>query len=409
MIPFRFIIVLIAHFLADPASASSHQALVLVRGEGFRPEFREVELQDLSSDQRFEGKYFKIVKGTDAVPILLNDPDPELRLKAGTVYYHLTLARQFWVQHMSSEFVKSLPQLVIRLQMTRAFSDLAHYQHEGVPPEYNNALSIPPGEPMEGVGGDPWGSEIWFRPSHQIMTRDLPGSGLQATRNPISAYLQALTRPFQEGVARRLIQITLQHFFNPATLTTPYRNQVMGQFGTLALGTLILKGGRYLDPLFLEKYYYLDTAMIPEIIYHEFSHIALSDHLKLTLSTPMLEGLADYYATAVSGNPAIASNIRQYSLSMPKNGRNPIRYDPALETLYYSNSDFVLSTLWRVRDLFPERADALILRASLGLSTARSDIRHDLIRALLEACRDSCPAPRADRLRLMQSFEEKGF
>ena len=409
MIPFRFLMMMIAQALAEPTSASSHQARVLVRGEGFRPELREVELQDLSSDLRFDGKYFKIVKGVDEVPILLNDPDPELRLKAGTVYYHLNLARQFWVQHLSSEFVKSLPPLVIRLEMTRAFSDLAHYQHEGVTPEYNNALSIPPGEPMDGVGGDPWGNEIWFRPKKKIFTRDLPGSGLSSSGNPISAYLQALTRPIKDSVVSRLIQITLQQWFYPSTLATPYRNQVLQQVGTLALGALILKGSRNLDSLFLEKYYYLDTAMIPEIIYHEFSHIALSDHLKLTLSTPMLEGLADYFATAVSGNPEIASNIRQYSLSMPKNGRNPIRYDPALETLYYSNSDFVLSTLWRVRDLFPERADSLILKARLSLSTARSDIRHDLIRALLEACRDGCQAPRADRLRLMQSFEEKGF
>ena len=408
MIPFRFLM-MIAEALACPASASSHQAPVLVRGEGFRPELREVELQDLSSDLRFEGKYFKIVKGVDEVPILLNDPDPELRLKAGTVYYHLSLARQFWVQHLSSEFVKSLPPLVIRLEMTRVFSDLAHYQHEGVTPEYNNALSIPPGEPMEGVGGDPWGNEIWFRPKKQIFTRDLPGSGLSSSGNPISAYLQALTRPIKDSVASRLIQITLQQWFHPATLVTPYRNQVLQQVGTLALGSLILKGSRYLDSWFLEKYYYLDTAMIPEIIYHEFSHIALSDQLKLTLSTPVLEGLADYFATAISGNPEIASNIRQYSLSMPKDGRNPIRYDPAFETLYYSNSDFVLSTLWRVRDLFPEHADSLILKARLRLSTARSDIRHDLIRALLETCRDGCQAPRADRLRLMQSFEEKGF
>ncbi len=408
MILFRFLMMM-AQALADPATASSHHAMVLVRGDGFRPEFREVELQGLNSDQRFDGKYFKIVKGVDEVPILLNDPDPELRLKAGTVYYHLSLARQFWVQHLSSEFVRSLPTLVIRLEMPRAFSDLAHYQHEGVAPEYNNALSIPHGVPMDGVGVEPWGNEIWFRPKKQILTRDLPESGLSGSGNPLSAYLQALTKPIQESVVSRLIQLTLQQWFYPATRTTPYRNQVLWQVGTLAVGTLLLKGSRYLDSLFLEKYYYLDTAMIPEIIYHEFAHIALSDHLKLTLSTPMLEGLADYFATAVSGNPEIASNIRQYSLSMPKNGRNPVRYDPAFETLYYSNSDFVLSTLWRVRDLFPERADLLILTASQRLSTARSDIRHDLIRALLEACRDSCAAPRADRLRLMQSFVEKGF
>ncbi|MBU6153798.1 MAG: hypothetical protein KGP28_05805 [Bdellovibrionales bacterium] len=408
MILFKFLMMM-AQAFAEPVSASSHQALVLVRGDEFRPVLREVELQDLSSDQRFEGKHFKIVKGVEEVPILLNDPDPELRLKAGTVYHHLTLARRFWVQNLSSEFVKSLPPLVIRLEMTRAFSDLAHYQHERVAPEYNNALSIPQGWPMDGVGGDSWGNEIWFRPKKQILTRDLPGSGLSSSGNPISAYLQALTRPIKESVVSRLIQITLQRWFYPATLATPYRNQVLQQAGTLAMGALILSGSRYLDSLFLEKYYYLDTAMIPEIIYHEFAHIALSDHLKLTLSTPMLEGLADYFATAVSGNPEIASNIRQYSLSMPKNGRNPIRYDPAFETLYFSNSDFVLSTLWRVRDLFPERADLLILKASQRLSTARSDIRHDLIRALLEACREFCLAPRADRLRLRQSFEDKGF
>jgi hypothetical protein len=215
--------------------------------------------------------------------------------------------------------------------------------------------------------------------------------------------------PIQGTAVNRLIQSTLQSLFYPQLLTTTYPTAALKQVGTMALTALILEGSRHTDRWFLEKYYYLDTAMVPEIIYHEYSHIALSDQLALTHSTPVLEGLADYFATEISGNPKIADKIRKYSLSMPKNARNRSDYNPAFENAFFSNSDFVLSVLWLVRDEFPDLTETLVYESRKALNTDTADIRHDLIGSLLDTCSIVCKNPRADRMRLREIFEKKGF
>jgi hypothetical protein len=172
---------------------------------------------------------------------------------------------------------------------------------------------------------------------------------------------------------------------------------------------LLLEGSKHANRLFLEKYYYLDTAMIPEIIYHEFSHVALSDHLALSLSTPMLEGMADYFATSISGSPHIASKIRKYSLSQPKDAKNKSPYNQIFESNLFANSDFVLSVLWLIKKEFPEQADALIYDARTRLKTETSDIRHDLIGSIMESCWRYCQDPRRDRMRIREILEDKGF
>jgi len=390
---------------------------VLERGNRFKPILVQEELPNLVSDQEFDGKYFKIVKGKSDVAIPISETDEALKLRAATAYYHLNKARDFWVNVMHSDYVRDMPKITIRLEITNKFSELGHFQHDSIEPQYNNALSIPLGETMDGAtdrDGNPvkkeyWGREIWFRPVKKIRTADLPASGLGPGGNPFTEYAKMLAEPIDITTENRFIQVTIQKIFYPLTLTQSYESSVIGQAGTFLLTSLILEASKHSDKFFLEKYYYLDTAMIPEIIYHEYSHIALSDHLALSLSTPVLEGMADYFSTAISGDPHIANKIKKYSLSMPKNGKNKTTYHSVFETNLFANSDFVLSVLWSVKQKFPTIADELVYDARTRLSTESSDIRHDLINSLLESCSKLCADPRADRLKLRQVFEDKGF
>ena len=48
----------------------------------------------------------------------------------------------------------------------------------------------------------------------------------------------------------------------------------------------------FIEYLFTRKWYKFDSALVPEIIYHEFAHLALSDNLELSHSTPVIEGMA---------------------------------------------------------------------------------------------------------------------
>ena len=409
MIHFKKSISTILFLFSTCIAHAQTQQNVLVRDAQFNPEIQSLNLPDLVSSDRFQGKYFKIVLSKKDEAISLTEPNLELRLKAATTYYHLSKARHFWVDVMNSDYVRELPPLTIRLEIVNKYSDLGHFQNESLEPQYNNALSIPDGSPMDGVDIPAWNHEIWFRPKKTILASDLPGSGLGPQGNPLTQYIKLLSGQVQSSIESQMIQATLQKLFYPQTLSTSYPTAILKQIGTLALTSLILEGSKHTDRLFLEKYYYLDTAMVPEIIYHEFSHIALSDHLTLSLSTPILEGMADYFATAISGNPEIASRIKMYSLSMPKNGRNKILYNPALETSVYSNSDFVLSVLWLLKDHFPDLAHYWVFIASTFLSTESSDIRHDLIGSLLAACDYVCEAPRLNKIELRQLLEEKGF
>ena len=409
MMYFKFLFFITLILSTSDSAFSQTTATVLLRGNHFKPYFEEVTLPYLESNNHFDGYFFKIVKGKSDEPISINEPDESLNLKAATAYYHLNKARDFWVNEMKSEFVKNLPKMTVRLDIINKFSDLGHYQHESIEPQYNNALSIPAGVPMEGVDIPAWGPEIWFRPVKVIRTEDLPANGLGTQGNPLSKYVSMLSGPIKSSATNRFIQITLQKLFYPDSQKAPYKDLILRQFATLAATALIQEGVKRSDKLFIEKYYYLDTAMIPEIIYHEFSHIALSDKLALSLSTPMLEGMADFFATSISGNPHIASKIKDYSLSMPKNAKNKSTYNPIYETNLFANSDFVLSVLWNLKQELPETGNRLIYEARNRLATETSDIRHDLIGSLLEACYQACEYPRRDRMKMREIFEEKGF
>ncbi|NDG84579.1 MAG: hypothetical protein EBX52_06010 [Proteobacteria bacterium] len=382
---------------------------VLVRDQGWQPVIRSEVLPDLETDQAFEGRYFKIVKGRSESAIAIRDSDPGIRLKAATVYYHLNRVRRFWVESLGSKFVEGMGKTTVRIEITNGFSDLAHFTNDRVDPEYNNAVTVPAGTPMAGVDGVPWGNEIWFRPMKRIRLKDLPESGLKGHGDWIARYIDGSIDTIREGVLSEFIRATVQKLFYPSMLTVPYPSVIFGSLGTLALTALIARSPATLDRLFMKKEYYLDTAMIPEIVTHEFAHLALSDHLDLSRSTPVSEGLADYFSASSTGNPDLAAGIKRYSNSVPKRGRNHEPYSSDYERLYFSNADFVLSVLWSVRELFPAIADRLILHASQGLSTRQSDIRHDLVRALLDACSKDCPDPRGDSFRLIRMLEKKGF
>lgn len=396
-------------FLLSSADAGPRLP-VLIRDEHWRPRIEERELEDVDDSGGFQGRRFKLVSGIEEIPIALDTSDPDLRLRAATVLYHLTEAYRYWQNEAGASSLLPVDRMTIRLGITRGFSDLAHFEHERVRAEYNNALSIPGGLPMEGLPLDPWGPEIWFRPLKIIDTRELPESGLSPGANPITTALEQLLNPVRNATLQRLIQAGLMRIFYPLSPGPDFRQTLVRQAGTLAVMSLLLELSRRSDPWFLEKTFYLDTAMIPEVIRHEFAHIMLSSRLQLSHSTPVIEGLADYFAADQGNHPNLADRIRQYSRSLPKNGKNRTSYSRALERSLFANSDFVLSLLWQIRDLFGSRiANRLFLEATRMLNTRESGIRDGLLRALLESCRTQCDQAKRDRMRLRNLFESRGF
>lgn len=319
-------------------------------------------LDGLLFPDRYESRYFKIVLGTNETAISINHPDQVLQLKAATVYYHLTKAQRYWVTELKSQRARQLHQIVVRLDMTRGFSDIAHYTSENMEPEFNNALTVPAGNPPDFVpNGKPWKEEIWFRPKKKILTSTLD---IDFGSNPLTKQLQQLQGPIQDYAVGQFQTNTLQALFWDR-YKGPYWQELVWLGGTFAVMKVIVEASKRMDRLFLDKWYYLDTALVPEVIFHEYAHVILSDYLTLSHSTAVIEGMADYFAAVIAA--------------------------------------------WKVKQAMPHKANELIYNARKYLRTDSATIYDSFLRAILRSCNDVCEKPLRDRNILYQVFTKKGL
>lgn len=396
--------------VATSAMAENSKFPVMIRKEKSNDAYiARVELPNLISDDSFEGKYFKIVKGKDRTPIMFDEKDEKLLLKAATTYYHLNKARDFWVDKMKSEKAMHLPQLVIRVDITNQFDELGHFAHDNKTPQFNNALTIPHGETPEWVPEekkDQWNTEIWFRPMKSIPTKDLASLG----PNPMTQSLLTLERPLLNYTQNQFNQRLMEQLFYTAYVTRPLHEDILTYAGTWAMMKVMIYASKKADPLFVEKYFYLDTAVVPEVAYHEYSHIILSDYLEMSHSTPVNEGMADYFAAVQSKKRKVYGKVKGHSNAAPKDSQDKKPYSHWDESNRFASADFTLSVLWDVREtLGEERGDQVVFEARRYLTTQRSSISDGLLRAILKACEDKCEKPKRDKLKLYEVFSKKGF
>lgn len=377
---------------------------VLLRNDIKRPDIERVKLPDLVSEESFDGKFFKIVRGKDDEAVRF-DADKALTFRAATAYYHLTVARNYFLNKLQSQHVASLPKMVIRIDHTNQFSELGHFSHDNLDPQYNNALTVPGGKGLASKGVKPWNTEIWFRPSKKIHLRDLRTNNLEAQefgvlmsgfRNQI--HMQSL----QRFLAGAVIALTSEGAPDP--LATENLIRTVGS-------SLVMEAGYQLfDPItkvFTRKWYWLDTALIPEIIYHEYAHAALSDHLELSHSTAIIEGMADYFAGKIADSPKLAMHIKKYNTYNGKNAKRKQEYKIEFEMTDYANTDFVFGLLWEMGKIVGEdKGDAFMYELRKKLTT-NSTIRGQLIEGLIETCDEQCESPFVDKLRILKALDHR--
>jgi hypothetical protein len=383
---------------------------VLMRQEGSnRTYYTQKEMPDLESNNSFDGKYFKVVAGKNKEAVSFDVEDKELLVRAATAYYHLNAARDFWVSKMESKSAEQLAKITVRLDIRNQFDELGHFANDNRSPQFNNALSIPNGETPEWVPADKqdkWGKEIWFRPKKVILTKELGPMG----PNPLTVSLLALEKPLIDYTAGQFNVRIMEQIFYPAYVTAPLHQDLIRYAGTYALMKVIIWGSKHADPLFVQKYFYLDTAMVPEIAYHEYAHIVLSDHLEMSHSTPVNEGMADYFAAVQSKHRKIYAKVGGHSNAASKDTQDKQKYTHWDESNRNATSDFTLSVLWDVREALGEEiGDKVVYQARTYLKTNSSTISDGLLRALLQACEVKCESPRRDKLKLYETFAWKGF
>jgi hypothetical protein len=393
-----------------PTLANAQVFTVLERRENSnRTIFREVQIPDLISNDSFDGKFFKIVKGKSNEAIKFDDQDRELILKAANVYWHLSKARSFWSEEVKAPFIETMAKMIVRIELTNVYDSQGHFANDNRDPQHNNALSIPAGVTPDWVPEDrkdSWGNEIWFRPLKKIDVSHLAST---LGPNPLTQMFTSFEQPMLEFAQSRFTQSILERMFY-TTYSSGSIYQDIGTFaGTWAVTRAVIEASKHMDKLFIEKYYYLDTAMVPEVIYHEFAHIVLSDSLALTHSTPVIEGMADYFAAIQSKKKKVYGKIPGYSNANPKNPRSRETYSHWHESNAKANADFVLSVLWGVRESLGEFGDKVIYEARKDLKTESATISDHLLRSILKACEKVCEEPSRDKLKLYQVFSKKGF
>lgn len=393
---------------------------VLERDKKDGYEFVSRELKQLFCTNKFEGEYFKIVYAKENEAISFDHQDKELIKKAANVYYHLTIARNFWIDQIKSDFVTRLPQLVIRLDITNAYSSARHFKNDEQEKNFNNAWSIPAGETPRFVK-DPqkWNKEIWFSPMKKIETRQLVESD---GSNPIHESLQVVKDPIIAYNKNRLVYTGLSMLKYQTLNSSSLVDLAVKSLGPIAVVYGLISVTKYMDHWFMDKYYFIETALVPEIIYHEYAHIAMSDTMKTVHSVPVIEGMADYFAARIADRRHMYKKMKNISSNKSKDVQNKSFYHPYLEGAWNATSDFTLSLLWKGKMEFDKanekRArkdqapvanyDEIVFQTHLALNE-NSDIANDLTNALIESCKEKCLGVRAGVNTLHNAFEAKGL
>lgn len=393
-----FITCLISIFSYEAFAAPIYKDAV-TRDEDYKVKIKPVLLKDLVSETSYDGKFFKIVHSKNNEAITFKD-SPELQLKAATTYYHLNKARDYFNDVAQSEYTKNLPKLTIRIDLINVFNEIGHFANDNLNPQYNNALTIPAGRGFPSRGVAPWEIEIWFRPSKIIHVDDFDGvvqkeslkHSLQVFRDEshMSSLRQFFTEIFAGGVSE-----------NPESL--------IRVAGTSLLMEFLFQTSDYYGEFFSRKRYRLDSALVPEIIYHEYAHVALSGHFELTHSTPVNEGMADFFAGKIANSKKLALKIKDYNLFNGKKVRKKQQYNIAFERGDYANADFVFGLLWNIGEIVGTDIEVVFMNRLTSKLETNDNIRENLIEASIETCREVCKNPISDKLRLFQFFHKKNL
>lgn len=380
---------------------------VVVRSPKFRAIIKPMNLTNLESTSSFDGTYFKIVNGTSSSAIPF-ESDPELVLKAATTYYHLSLARDYFVNKVNSEKVKNLKKMTIRIDLTREFFELGPFANVNKPPVYNTAITIPAGAGFPSRGVAPWDMEIWFRPKKVTHIDEL---NLRTNIGQIDTLFgifreQVHMMSFQRFMAG-LIGQTINKS-NPNSLPSElFWQNSMRIAGTSLLMELFYQFRDPLTKLTSRKHFWLETALIPEVIYHEFAHVALSDHLALSHESPVVEGLADIFAVMISGGSKIATNIKKYNTFSGKNAKRKQDYQIQFENSNYGNADYVLGLLWNVKEVVGETLAPKFMQVLSTKLNSSSSVRNQLVKGIRETCEEICPNPSSQNLEILKIFAKK--
>tara|TARA_B100000886_G_C20351956_1_gene461271 strand:- start:553 stop:1071 length:519 start_codon:yes stop_codon:yes gene_type:complete len=169
---------------------------------------------------------------------------------------------------------------------------------------------------------------------------------------------------------------------------------------------LALSQASLLERLITRRWYKLDAALIPEIIYHEFSHIALSDYLELNHSTSVIEGMADFFAGKISNSKELATKVKKYNSYNGKKVDTSTIYRQEFELTSMANTDFLFGLLWQINEIIDDPSVIYNMRDKIKTD---SNIRDNLINGLFDTYQDSSNYVQHKKLELYRELYQRGI
>jgi hypothetical protein len=346
--------------------------------DGKKLKVQERTLEDLEVENQFDGKYFKIVKGMDTEAVKFND-DPQVAFRAATVYFHLSKAREYFKNLESNvEFTNLDEKIVIRVDQEYEYSPDNHYKKKE---QFNGASSI--GKSGK-LASKEWGREIWFNKAKKIKRK----SAFKAVGNYVDS------RDFKNALLGQMLLQDLITFSNDWLVRGKYftgldaQRHLYSMVLTIGLVELIPKSiglfGKY-----VKQKYYLDTALIPEIVYHEYAHQALEPYLELRKVTAITEGYPNYFASKISGLKKLAGRAGKHSRGdRAKKMVNKMMYSMPLE---YSKQaafgSFFFGLIHSLEQKMGKQGFDVVVNA-LKYLDSRSSIKADFYDAIYKAIDD---------------------
>ncbi len=322
--------------LASHAFSFEVQREVLERDDSGKLKVVTKALKNLKSKTHFSGEYFKVVLGTSNEPIKMDDST--ISKKAANVYYHLEKGREFF-KTIGKE--QELKEVVIRLEIQNEFHGTFHFSNPHINPIHNNATTTDAGEAEPDFGVEAWGNEIWFRPVKKIA---LSKETKKQFKKTIRASIPKSTSINEDVLIYTAADVLLASDKEQALATsaeellTNYARDAAIRWLVPELSALLIRG----------KYFY-DAAFIPEIIYHEYTHLIMSDYLPPVVNNTLLEGIADFFASKIANSPLLAHKLGEYGNMLQKrNALSTQLYEETLDGEKGLGTDFVLSLLYEI-------------------------------------------------------------
>ena len=360
------------YLLSSSLLAMDAVCTAIVRDEKKRLIKKEVQIKDLVSNSSFAGRYIKVVKSTSDDPVAFDSSES---LRACTAYYHMTIARDYFLARFDLKRLKKPRAIVTRIEMDRGFEESAHFMHENNGLFYNNAVTVPPSGPGR-LTDKPWYYEIWFAPKKKVkIESSIYKASKLITSGPFLVNMLM-------GVGQSQATTIGIDLVRGTGFGASYYLKSLGlSLGVTTLVPHIIKWGS--RPL--KQKIFLDSGMIPEVIYYEYSHFALSEHLSIDRHSPVVEGVANYFAAMIGNTDEILKKSKKYAKGLITiDAKRNKKYEYHMEDKSYAQLDFSFKFLYALKTEFgKEKSEELVFEAARKMGqTQKLELKAGLLPAL---------------------------